>query len=324
MLSFSSVTKNELSRIEIDDKDCTLAELAALIRMNGSIQINGLKRMSIKFSTENAAIARRIFTLVKRLYNIQTEVMVRRNKQLKKNNNYVIFIDSQNKAEEILLDTGILSKDNDNNYNISYSIPENIVKERACKRAYIRGAFLGGGSVSNPEKTYHLEFVTSSEEHSENLCDLINSFGLSAKIVLRKENYIVYLKEGEQIVDLLNIIQAHNALLKLEDIRILKEMRNNINRIVNCETANLAKTINASIRQINNIEYIDSIIGISNLPENLIDIANLRLENRDASLKELGEMLNPTVGKSGVNHRLRKLDEIAEDLKLKGEKAIDT
>lgn len=324
MLSFSSVTKNELSRIEISDKDCTLAELAALIRMNGSIQINGLKRMSIKFSTENAAIARRIFSLVKDLYNIQTEVMVRRNKQLKKNNNYVIFIDSQNKAEEILIDTGVLNRDKDDSYNISYSIPEHIVKERACKRAYIRGAFLGGGSISNPEKTYHLEFVTNSEEHSENLCELINSFGLNAKIVLRKENYIVYLKEGEQIVDLLNIIQAHNALLKLEDIRILKEMRNNINRIVNCETANLAKTINASVRQINNIEYIDSVLGINNLPENLIDIANLRRENRDASLKELGDMLSPPVGKSGVNHRLRKLDEIADDLRLKGEKAIDT
>ena len=324
MLSFSFITKNELSRIEISDKDCALAELAALIRMNGSIQINGLKRMSVKFSTENAAIARRIFTLAKYLYGIQTEVMVRRNRQLKKNNNYVIFIDSQNKAEEILINTGVLNRDKDDSYSISYSIPERIIKERSCKRAYIRGAFLGGGSISNPEKTYHLEFVTNSEEHSENLCDLINSFGLSSKIVLRKDNYIVYLKEGEQIVDLLNIIQAHNALLKLEDIRILKEMRNNINRIVNCETANLAKTINASVRQINNIEYIENVIGINNLPENLIDIANVRLENRDASLKELGEMLSPTIGKSGVNHRLRKLDEIAEDLKLKGEKAIDT
>lgn len=319
MLSFSSVAKNELSRIDLDKKDCTLAELAALIRMNGSIQINGLGKMNLKFSTENAAIARRIFSLVKDLYNIQTEVMVRRNKQLKKNNNYVVFIDHSNKAEEILRDTGVLDVDSDGSYAISYSIPEELIKERRCKRAYIRGAFLGGGSVSNPEKTYHLEFVTNSEEHSRGLCDLINSFGLTAKIVLRKDNYIVYLKEGEQIVDLLNIIQAHNALLKLEDIRILKEMRNNINRVVNCETANLAKTINASIRQITNIEYIDSVMGIRNLPENLIDIANLRLENRDASLKELGELLSPQIGKSGVNHRLRKLDEIADDLRTRGE-----
>lgn len=319
MLSFSSVAKNELSRIDSQNNECSLAELAALVRMNGSIQINGLRRMNLKFSTENAAIARRIFSLIKELYNIQTEVMVRRNKQLKKNNNYIIFIDYSNRAEEILIDTGVLEIDDEGNYNMNYSIPEQIIKTRNCKRAYIRGAFLGGGSISNPEKTYHLEFVTNSEEHSEDLCRLINTFGLNAKIVLRKDNYIVYLKEGEQIVDLLNIVQAHNALLKLEDIRILKEMRNNINRIVNCETANLSKTINASIRQINNIEYINSVMGINKLPENLIDTANLRLENSDASLKELGEMLNPPVGKSGVNHRLRKLDEIADELRMKGE-----
>ena len=321
MLSFSSVAKNELSRIDSQNNECSLAELAALVRMNGSIQINGLRRMNLKFSTENAAIARRIFSLIKELYNIQTEVMVRRNKQLKKNNSYIIFIDYSNKAEEVLLETGVLTIDEDDSYSMAYDIPYELIKTRDCKRAYIRGAFLGGGSVNNPEKTYHLEFVTNTEEHSEGLCELINSFGLNAKIVLRKDNYIVYLKEGEQIVDLLNIIQAHNALLKLEDIRILKEMRNNINRIVNCETANLSKTINASIRQITNIEYIDRVMGIHKLPENLIDIAHIRLENRDASLKELGEKLCPPVGKSGVNHRLRKLDEIADGLRTKGEKS---
>lgn len=318
MLSFSAVTKNELSRIDSYNSECSLAELAALIRMNGSINTSDKKKINLKFSTENAAIARRIFSLVKELYSIQTEVMVRRNKQLKKNNNYIIFIDHLNKAKEILIDSGVLDIDNNENYKLNYSIPEKLIESRECKRAYIRGAFLGGGSVSNPEKTYHLEFVTSNEEHSKDLCKLINSFGLNSKIVLRKDNFIVYLKEGEQIVDLLNIIQAHNALLKLEDIRILKEMRNNINRIVNCETANLSKTINASIRQITNIEYIDSVIGIEKLPENLIDIAKLRLENRDASLKELGEMLNPPIGKSGVNHRLRRLDELADELRRKG------
>lgn len=317
MASFSSITKNELSRIELDGYDCSLAELAALIRMNGSIHINGSRKVSLKFSTENAAIARRIFSLIKDLYNIQTEVMVRRNRQLKKNNSYIISIDSSNRAEDILIDTGVIMIDSEENYSICYDIPHKLIKTRDCKRAYIRGAFLGGGSVSNPEKTYHLEFVTNSQEHSHGLSQLINSFGLNSKIVLRKDNFIVYLKEGEQIVDLLNIIQAHNALLKLEDIRILKEMRNNINRIVNCETANLSKTINASIRQITNIEYIDSVMGIHKLPKNLIDIANLRLENRDASLKELGEMLNPPVGKSGVNHRLRRLDEIADGLRIK-------
>jgi len=322
-MSFSSKTKNELSRIQLEEKCCLLAELAALIRMSGSIQMSGLGKVNLKVSTENAAIARRIFTLLKTLYNVNTEVMVRKNKQLKKNNNYLIVVNYRNNAEKILLDVGILRVDGNNNYKIDYRIPKEITKNRCCKRAYIRGAFLGGGSISNPERTYHLEFVTHNQEHSEDLCELINSFDLNAKIVLRKENYVVYLKEGEQIVDILNIIGAHSALLKLEDIRILKEVRNNINRIVNCETANLSKTINASLRQIKNIEYIDEVMGINNLPENLVDIARLRLTHRDASLKELGMMLVPKVGKSGVNHRLRKLEGIAEELRKRRKKKND-
>lgn len=314
-MSFSSVTKNELSRIETENNCCALAELAALIRMSGSVQISGLGRVSLKFTTENAAIARRIFSLLKLLYNVNTEVMVRKNKQLKKNNSYLMVVSNSNDAEKILVDVGVLNKDSKQQYIINYGIPWKLVEKRCCKRAYVRGAFLGGGSISNPEKTYHLEFVTNSQQHSEDLSRLINSFGLNSKIVVRKESYVVYLKEGEQIVDLLNIMEAHSALLRLEDIRILKEVRNNVNRIVNCETANLEKTINASLRQIENIEYIDSVIGIENLPENLVDIAKLRLMHREASLKELGMMLNPAIGKSGVNHRLRKLEEIAEQLR---------
>ncbi|MTI47310.1 DNA-binding protein WhiA [Sporosalibacterium faouarense] len=320
-MSFSSKTKNDLSRIDVQNRCCLIAELAALIRMSGTIQIGGLERINIKFTTENAAIARRIFTLLKKIYNVHTEVMVRRNRQLKKNNNYLIIVNHRYNTRRILEDTGVLAKDNNNLYKISYKIPKSILKDRCCKRAYIRGAFLGGGSISDPEKTYHLEFVTHSEEHGIGLSKLINSFGLNSKLIQRKEeSFVIYLKEGEQIVDLLNIIGAHSALLKLEDIRILKEVRNNINRIVNCETANLSKTINAAIRQTNNIEYIDQLKGLDYLPENLVEIARLRLEHREASLKELGQMLNPPVGKSGVNHRLRKIEKIAERLKKeKGE-----
>ncbi|WP_026894597.1 DNA-binding protein WhiA [Clostridiisalibacter paucivorans] len=314
-MSFSSKTKNELSRLEIENYCCAIAEISALIRMSGTIQFNGMGNISLKFVTENAAIARRIFLILKKIYDMKIEVMVRRNKQLKKNNSYLMIVDDSEDAKKILTETEVFNEDEPFKFNTE--VPQNLVNNRCCKRAYIRGAFLGGGSISDPEKTYHLEFVNHSEEHSKGLCDIINSFGLNAKIVLRKDNYIVYLKEGEQIVDILNIIGAHNALLKLEDIRVLKDVRNNINRIVNCETANLSKTINASIRQINNIEYIDKHIGINNLPENLIEIAKLRLDHREASLKELGKMLNPPIGKSGVNHRLRKLEEIAEDLKMK-------
>ena len=243
-MSFSSVTKNELSRIPLEDRCCAIAELAALVRMNGFIQISGNKKVNLKFSTENAAIARRTFSLLKKLYRIDIDVMVRKNKQLKKNNNYLIAVSSTKETKKILNDVGLIVGDSSDFFKINYKIPTKLVKKRCCKRAYIRGAFLGGGSISNPEKTYHLEFVTNSQQHSEELSNLINSFGLNSKIVIRKDSFVIYLKEGEQIVDLLNIMEAHIALLKLEDIRVLKDMRNNINRMVNCETANLGKTIN--------------------------------------------------------------------------------
>jgi DNA-binding protein WhiA len=313
-MSFSATTKNELSRIPLTDKCCAMAELAALVRMNGTIQISGMKKINLKFTTENAAIARRIFSLLKVIYNTEVEVMVRRNKQLKKNNNYLIIINNKDISKKILEDIGFI-RDDSSIFNPNFTIPEELIKNRCCRRSYIRGAFLGGGSISNPEKTYHLEFVTSNEEHAMDLSNVINSFGLNSKIVIRKENYVVYIKEGEQIVDLLNIIGAHQALLKLEDIRVLKNVRNNINRIVNCETANLSKTIDASMRQVESIKYIENSIGLEKLPENLREVARLRLEYSEASLKEIGMMLEPPVGKSGVNHRFRKIEELADKLR---------
>lgn len=312
-MSFSSVTKNELSRIEIDRDCCALAELAALVRMNGTVQITGMQNINLKFTTENAAIARRIFSILKMMYHSDIEVMVRKNKQLKKNNNYLIIVHDKKISEKVLSDVGYIDKDRSNLFNPRYGVPKNIVASRCCKRSFIRGSFLGGGSMSNPEKTYHLEFVTSHEEHAKSLRDIINSFELNSKIIQRKDNFVVYIKEGEQIVDLLNIIGAHQALLKLEDIRVLKEVRNNINRLVNCETANLGKTISASMRQIESIKTIQRRMGLNKLPDSLREIAEVRLANPDASLKEIGEMMNPPIGKSGVNHRFRKLEEIADE-----------
>lgn len=312
-MSFSAKTKNELSRIVLEKDCCPMAELAALVRMNGTIQISGLKNVNLKFTTENAAIARRIFTLLKEIYKEDIEVMVRRNKQLKKNNNYLVYINNKEISKKALRDVEFITKEN-NLFNPNYKIPKKIIRKRCCKRSYIRGAFLGGGSITNPEKTYHLEFVTGSEDHSNDLMNLINSFGLNSKIVLRKEYRVVYIKEGEQISDLLNIIGAHQSLLKFEDIRVLKDVRNNINRLVNCETANLGKTINASMRQVESIKKIMNTIGLSSIPDNLREVAELRLEFRDSTLKELGSMLDPPVTKSGVNHRLRKLEKIAEEI----------
>lgn len=314
-MSFSSTTKNEIARIPIVDHCCKLGELAAIVRMSGTIQVQDMGRFNLKLTTENAAIARRIFTMLREIYDGDIEVVVRRNRQLKKNNNYLILVKDSHISKKILVDIGFIDEDKNNIFHPNYTMKTKLIEKRCCKRAYIRGSFLGGGSISNPEKTYHLEFVTNNKEHSEDLSNIINTFGLNSKIVVRKDNYVVYLKEGEQIVDILNIVGAHQALLKLEDIRVLKDVRNNINRIVNCETANLSKTINASMRQIEHIETIRNHMGIHKLPKNLRQVAEARLNNTDASLKEIGEMLDPPVGKSGVNHRFRKIEEIAKDLK---------
>lgn len=313
-MSFSAVTKGELARIYSKDRCCQLAELAALIRMCGTLQlVGGAQKLNIKLTTENPAIARKLFKLFKDLFGVHIEVMIRRNPRLRKNNHYLMVVTHGMGSTDILEKVKILKKEA-NSFDISYGVPLMLLQNRCCRRAYLRGAFLGGGSVSDPEKTYHLEFVTHSHEHSESLRDLINDFQLTSKIVERKGSYVVYLKEGDQIVDLLNIMEAHSALLELENVRIYKQMRNDVNRIVNCETANLSKTVDAAIRQIENIEYIKNTVGLGYLPENLREIAEIRLEYEDATLKELGEMLSPAIGKSGVNHRLRKIDEIATKL----------
>jgi len=318
-MSFSSAAKKELSRIVPGDGCCQLSELSAIVRMNGMIKVHGIENISLKMITENAAIARKIFILLKKRYNLNIDIMVRKNRHLKKNHCYILEIPSHMGAQKVLRETEVLIKDGEGRFEINYSIPSKIINNRrCCKRSYLRGAFLGGGSVSHPDKAYHLEFVTHNGDHAEGLKKLINSFDLSSKIVERKGNYVVYLKEGEQIVELLNIVGAHNALLKFENIRIYKQMKNDVNRIVNCETANLTKTVNASIRQIENIQYIKNTTGLKKLSPGLREIAELRLNYREASLKELGQMLNPPLGKSGINHRFRKIEEIANRIRTSG------
>lgn len=313
-MSFSSVAKNEICRMHEGKECCQIAELAAILRMSGSVHINGRQGMSFRINTENPAIARRIFLLLKNCFNIHVEVLVKKNTSLKKNNVYILVVNAEMGAKDILIKTGLLKEHSEGMLTISNRMDEEIIKRHCCKKAYLRGAFLGGGSISNPERTYHMEFVTTSQEAAEDLMDLINSFNLNAKYIQRKSTFVVYLKEGEQIVDLLNIIGAHTALLELENVRIYKEMRNNVNRLVNCETANLNKTVDAAVRQMESIKLIKDKIGLKKLPLNLRNIAELRINYPDLPLKELGEMLEPPIGKSGVNHRLRKIEKIAEEL----------
>lgn len=320
-MSFSSIVKNELCRMEINEKCCLLSELAAVIRVGSLIKAVNENEINVRLVTENAAFARRVFSFIKRLFDVQPEIIIRKSKKFKKHVSYILVITSSMRAKEILKSLGLVYvKEDGIKLKDSLTGEKSILKKNCCRRSFLRGAFLAGGSVSDPEKTYHLEITNHNERSAKQICELGGKFGLNAKIIERKGNYVMYIKEGENIVDFLNIIGAHSALMELENVRILKGMRNDVNRIVNCETANLEKTVNASIRQIENIRYIMDNMGFDNLPQNLRDMAELRLKYSDANLKELGEMLSPSVGKSGVNHRLRKLDTIAESLKAsKGE-----
>ncbi len=309
-MSFAAETKRELAAIFEDSYAGKIAELSALIRMNGTIQLSN-HNVILEIQTENAAIARKIFSLIKVTFGVIAEVMVRKKMRLKKNNIYVVRV--LHDVEPILKKLQIV----EDGFTFNFRIKEEIIKNAQCKRAYLRGAFLAGGSINNPESSsYHLEISTSYQEHVEDLCELINYFNLNAKWTERKKGYFTYLKEGEKISDFLNVIGAHQALLKFEDVRIVKDMRNSVNRIVNCETANLNKTVIASVRQIENIKLVDKELGLGNLHPKLKEVAEIRLKYPELTLKELSDFIpGGRISKSGINHRLRKIDEIANKLK---------
>ena len=230
------------------------------------------------------------------------------------NVSYTVLVKKHEDAISVLQASKLI--DHDGEIAEEFSIVKNlVVQHTCCRRAFIRGAFLAAGSMSNPEKSYHIEIVCTAMKKAEQLQNIINSFGLDAKVVVRKKTYVAYLKEGSQIVDLLNIMEAPVTLMEMENIRILKEMRNSVNRKVNCETANINKTVSAAMKQVNDIRYIRDTIGLKELPEGLREIAELRQEYPNETLKELGDLLSTPLGKSGVNHRLRKLSEMAEHLK---------
>ena len=288
-MSFSAEVKEELSRQYSQARHCQIAELAAFLHFSGQYGQDKEGNLTIGLQTENEAVIRKCFTLLKKTFNIDTDTV----------------LNGENK-EKLIAKFG----------DLSAPVDPLLLKNTCCRRAFLRGAFLCCGSISDPEKGYHLEFVCSERRQAVQLLEIMKTFSIEGKTVLRKKYNVVYLKEGAGIVDLLNVMEAHVSLMNLENLRILKEMRNSINRRVNCETANISKTVQASARQIEDILFIKEHYGFSRLPDNLREMAEIRLEYPDAALKELGEYLNPAVGKSGVNHRLRKLSELAERIRL--------
>lgn len=299
-MSFSGRVKEELAAHVSAARHCQLAELAALLLYNGGV-CDGEKHLCL--DTENEAVARKCFTLLKKTFNIET-VMQGKERLI-----------PDDEAERRVTEALYLAREKDGKIVLTKTVNSLLIKNSCCARAWLRGAFLSVGSMSDPEKSYHLEFVCEGKVQAVQLQEVLSEFQIEARITGRKKYQIVYLKEGAGIVDLLNVMGAHVSLMELENMRILKEMRNSINRRVNCETANISKTVTAAGRQIEDILLIRDRYGLENLPDNLRQMAEIRLEYPDAALKELGGYLEPVVGKSGVNHRLRRLSEIADKIR---------
>ena len=287
-MSFSGKVKEELAKHISSARHCQLAELAAILHFCGQYGRDADGTYTIGFETENELLVRKGFTLLKKTFNIDTGLGL---------------------TEDIFLVLSTKIGD------LNEAVSPLLVKNSCCRRAFLRGAFLSVGSISDPNKGYHLEFVCTIPEQAEQIKELMGEFDIIGKIVRRKKYFVVYVKEGSAIVDLLNVLEAHKALMEFENLRILKEMRNSINRKVNCEAANINKTVNAAAKQIEDIIFLRDYYGLENLPEPLRQTAGVRLEYPDSSLKELGELMDPPVGKSGVNHRLRKLCELAEKIR---------
>ena len=271
--------------------------------IGGFVQLlreKGDGKFSAKFVTENLTVARKYSILVKKAFQYSIEMSVR-------GHQYILYIldeeDALTFSKALKLGEG------------KTLVHELVVQRSCCKRVFIRGLFLACGSVSDPARGYHLEMALGSMGKAREVIRLLQAFEIEAKMVERKKNYIVYVKEGARIVDLLNVMGAHVALMDFENVRILKDVRNSVNRQVNCETANIKKTVSAAARQIEDIQYIRDTSGFGTLPKGLAEIAIIRLEHAEVSLKELGGMLDPPIGKSGVNHRLRKLSEIAQEMR---------
>lgn len=333
-MSFSSDVKEELAQIIANPRHCRIAELSAIIAMNGRYSADGLT-----IGSENPELIDKAAELIHRLLELDCLPTVSENEgraRLGKRIYELRF--SSSEASQILATTKLsyrassqctksaaegthiickntvdIGSQNDDNYTVN--INPMIYRQTCCKRAYLRGAFLAGGSITDPEKDYHLEIVTDESSQAEAIVAVLSGFDIDAKIVARKKYLVVYIKDSEQIVDILNIMEAHVALMDLENIRILKDMRNSVNRRVNCEAANIGKTIEAAGRQIEDIRYLRDTVGFKSLSPELRATAELRLEYPESSLSELGSLHEPPVGRSGVNHRLKKLSELATQLR---------
>lgn len=310
-MSYAAEVKKELTALNVGVENAK-SELAALVRINGVTNIvSGFKVGAVAVYTENAAIARRIYTLLKKSYGIEVEVVVGNSEIKNSRKRYGVLI--HHEVETILTELGI------DPFALKSDVPNNLLDIDLKKQSFLRGAFLAAGSVNAPEKAnYHLEITTNEEELAELILLLMRSFDLDAKINERKQHYVVYLKKAENIVNFLKLIGSTTKMLKYEDIRIMRDMRNSINRMVNADNANAEKIAVASNEQIKIIQLIDKEIGLEQLPDKLAEIATLRLQFPSESLAGLAQHMKTPISKSGINHRMKKIKQLGEALE-KGE-----
>lgn len=320
-MSFSSDVKGELARLEIKKKEDMLAEISGFLRVSGSIRLNGSGKMSIVASTENPAIARHFKKLIRDYFGSSADLEIGESeapgsgKHYSSGYRYSLKIGHEGKSDRILRETGILMIKEGDDY-LSDGIYQPIISKKSAKKAYLRGLFLGCGTISDPKKSYHLEFVIKRDGLAQDLKKLIDSFvEMRANISKRKNQNIVYIKKADYISDMLGIMGADSAVMNFENIRLERKIKGEAMRLSNCDNANVDRLITAAERQLKDIEIIDKFMGVGNLPLRLNEIANARLKNPSASLTEIGNSLTEPVGKSAVTKRFAKLKEIAQKLK---------
>jgi len=320
-MSFSGEMKEEIGRLIPDSEESVRAELMAIIRFCGRI-LREEDSLAVFMETENVVLAKTYVKLIKRAFDIQVQLEIRRHGTGRSNQYFILLSErpedmlyseekpERRKLQQALMDICIWS---------AQTNPGNLIQTMDSRRAYIRGAFLCAGSMSDPGKSYHFEIVCDDMATAEFLKEQMRFFEINAKLIMRKQKPVVYLKDSEEIIQIMNVMEAHKSLMELENIRIIKDMRNSANRQSNCDSANINKMVKTAAKQVDDIHYIEEHLGLEQLPPTIREMAQVRLDHPDVSLQELGAYLNPPVGKSGVNHRLRKLKEIAESLRTEEE-----
>ncbi len=308
-MSFTAQVKDELSRVEAVCSHCDKAVLAALVRIEGTLFVSGKNRYRVEVATDAPSVARQVIKLLHELYKLKTNLTVRRS-VLHKTPNYLIECPAQPHLGAALLDMGVLSAEG----GLQLGISEQLVAKDCCAAAYLRGAFLGSGFVSDPRGDFHFEIIVETQDLADGIVALMARRGINARVMQRRNSYMVYLKSGPTILEFLALVGAHQSALSMESARVIKSVRNDVNRQTNAEIANQAKTSRASMDQLYAIRLVLEAYGMEDLPPALQDFIKLRVRNPDATLKELGELATPPLSKSAVYHRVRRIEQMAREV----------